>query len=222
MTKYAEKLRDPRWQRMRLKVMERDGFACRECGDTRTTLNVHHKQYVRGRDPWEYSTDALETLCENCHTAHHAKEGRPAKPERRAPNVGLAAIVGLVGCCTYFILTDRRREFADALSPEMRALSALVGYFDGVPVPWWQDQWPGVRARFAKTEHAAVIEQAYARRIEFSDPREARAELEGALDLYAELKRRARALLRAGITSLSNATPEQRATAARILTELRA
>lgn len=222
MSKYAEKLRDPRWQRMRLKVMERDGFACQGCGDTRTTLNVHHKQYVRGCDPWEYPTSALETLCENCHKAHHAHEKQPAKPERLTPNVGLAAIIGLVGCCTYFILRDGRSEFADDYQPEMRTLTALVEYFDGIPVPWDQDQWPGVRARFANAPHASVIEDAFARRVQFADAREARIELEGALDRYAELKRRAKALLRAGIKSIHGATPEQRRIIARVLSESRA
>lgn len=64
---YTELLRDPRWQRMRLEVMQRDGFACRECGDKTETLNVHHAFYVFGRAPWEYETETLRTLCETCH-----------------------------------------------------------------------------------------------------------------------------------------------------------
>jgi hypothetical protein len=66
---YAQKLRDPRWQKMRLRIMERDGFACRHCGDTRTTLNVHHKYYCWGAAPWEYEEHLLLTLCERCHVA---------------------------------------------------------------------------------------------------------------------------------------------------------
>lgn len=64
---YWEKLRDPRWQRKRLEVMERDGFACRSCGDSESTLNVHHGYYVKGREPWEYRDETLWTLCEECH-----------------------------------------------------------------------------------------------------------------------------------------------------------
>lgn len=66
---YFEKLRDPRWQRRRLEVLERDGFACTECGDDKSELHVHHKYYVRGRSPWEYDDEALATLCEPCHLA---------------------------------------------------------------------------------------------------------------------------------------------------------
>ncbi len=64
---YWQLLRDPRWQRKRLEVMERDNFACMECGDKGQTLNVHHCYYERGLMPWEYSAAVLKTLCEPCH-----------------------------------------------------------------------------------------------------------------------------------------------------------
>lgn len=63
--RYAEKLRDPRWQRRRLEIMSRDGFACRRCGDATRTLHVHHLRY--SGEPWEAPDAALETLCEDCH-----------------------------------------------------------------------------------------------------------------------------------------------------------
>lgn len=34
-------------------------------------LNVHHKYYVAGKNPWEYSNDALITLCQDCHCDEH-------------------------------------------------------------------------------------------------------------------------------------------------------
>lgn len=64
---YWEKLRDPRWQKKRLEIMERDKFKCCQCGDMSSTLNVHHGYYERGLDPWEYDDDTLWTLCERCH-----------------------------------------------------------------------------------------------------------------------------------------------------------
>ncbi len=66
---YAEKLRDPRWQKKRLEVMERDKFKCRRCGDGASPLNVHHLIYDRGCAPWEYEPAILLTLCESCHAA---------------------------------------------------------------------------------------------------------------------------------------------------------
>lgn len=62
---YSEKLKDPRWQKRRLFIFERDQWACQCCGDKETSLNVHHKKYVG--DPWESPEDQLVTLCEDCH-----------------------------------------------------------------------------------------------------------------------------------------------------------
>jgi hypothetical protein len=64
---YWEMLKDPRWQQMRLRVMEREQFMCQECGDGTTTLNVHHTYYERGKDPWDYPAESLHCLCEPCH-----------------------------------------------------------------------------------------------------------------------------------------------------------
>lgn len=64
---YTEKLRDPRWQRKRLEIMNRDGFRCKECKVSDATLNIHHGYYERGLEPWEYEDETLHTLCERCH-----------------------------------------------------------------------------------------------------------------------------------------------------------
>ncbi len=69
---YAELLKDPRWQKKRLEIMERDEWTCKACGDTKATLTVHHKSYrmVDGKfvDIWDYPGDDLITLCEECHS----------------------------------------------------------------------------------------------------------------------------------------------------------
>lgn len=65
--KYIDKLKDPRWQKKRLEVMQRDKFECQRCGDTESTLNIHHKYYEKGKEPWEYESESLITLCESCH-----------------------------------------------------------------------------------------------------------------------------------------------------------
>ncbi len=64
---YIEKLRDPRWQKKRLKILERDEWSCQICGDSTSTLHVHHRRYLRGKDPWDYDDALLTTLCEECH-----------------------------------------------------------------------------------------------------------------------------------------------------------
>lgn len=67
MAKYSELLKDPRWQRKRLKIFERDEFKCRRCNDEFTNLHIHHLYYKNGVMPWEYPDDALITLCQLCH-----------------------------------------------------------------------------------------------------------------------------------------------------------
>jgi hypothetical protein len=64
---YGDLLNDPRWQRKRLEVFQRDNFSCQLCGDTETELQVHHKKYINGRQPWDYEPTELITLCVHCH-----------------------------------------------------------------------------------------------------------------------------------------------------------
>ena len=64
---YAEKLKDPRWQKKRLKILERDDWRCQMCYDNEKMLSVHHRLYRKGIDPWEYKDDELVTLCPECH-----------------------------------------------------------------------------------------------------------------------------------------------------------
>lgn len=71
---YSDLLRDPRWQRLRLEVMQRADFKCEHCGSETTTLNVHHTYYRRGRKPWEYDHETLRCLCEPCHKKEHPEK----------------------------------------------------------------------------------------------------------------------------------------------------
>ena len=63
---YQEKLKDPRWQKKRLEILERDEWLCQNCMDDERTLHVHHTRYSAG-DPWDCPDDYLITLCESCH-----------------------------------------------------------------------------------------------------------------------------------------------------------
>lgn len=70
--------KDARWQKKRLEIMQRDGFACTCCGkgeggilEDGVSLNVHHAYYISGMKPWEYSNDMLSTKCDTCHKKIH-------------------------------------------------------------------------------------------------------------------------------------------------------
>lgn len=67
MAGYGEKLKDPRWQKKRLGILDRDGWECRCCGANDKTLHVHHAYYVSGREPWDYPNESLAAVCVDCH-----------------------------------------------------------------------------------------------------------------------------------------------------------
>jgi hypothetical protein len=73
---YRKLLLHPNWQKKRLEILERDGFACRECGDVESTLHVHHQYYKKDAPPWDYPDESLLTLCEACHEFEHQSAAR--------------------------------------------------------------------------------------------------------------------------------------------------
>lgn len=75
---YRDKLLDPRWQRKRLEIFQRDDFTCRHCGDNSKTLHVHHHYYAPNAEPWEYHESALVTLCCDCHEEQEAHKSDSA------------------------------------------------------------------------------------------------------------------------------------------------
>ena len=100
-TSYEEKLKDPRWQRKRLEIFQRDGWKCWNCGDEKATLHVHHLKYGEG-EPWEIDNDLLRTVCENCHTGVHVNGNFPAAirldpAEIQFPCLGCAKLVNACG-----------------------------------------------------------------------------------------------------------------------------
>lgn len=70
---YWELLKHPNWQRKRLEVMKLAGFMCSVCEAADKTLNVHHSYYEKGKAPWEYPTESLHCLCEDCHVVEQDK-----------------------------------------------------------------------------------------------------------------------------------------------------
>lgn len=70
---YAQKLRDPRWQKRRLEVLQKAEFRCESCGTGTMELHVHRPVYRKGFEPWDYKF--LVCLCSDCHEkAEFARE----------------------------------------------------------------------------------------------------------------------------------------------------
>lgn len=88
MKTYAEKLKDPRWQKKRLRIFNRDNWRCQSCLSVKNTLHVHHKMYMNGVEPWEYEDAHLITLCEFCHKNAHGQDVKwVLESEKRNPEI---------------------------------------------------------------------------------------------------------------------------------------
>lgn len=91
MDGYRALLTDPRWQKRRLEIFSRDGWACQGCGsglaDGRS-LHVHHERYTADL-PWDEPDENLTTLCERCHDGVHLDGEAPWDLEQIAARVAL-------------------------------------------------------------------------------------------------------------------------------------
>ena len=68
---YSSILKNPKWQKRRLEIMQRDNFTCQCCFNKDEELTVHHKYYISGVKPWDYSDSCYVTLCGSCHNNFH-------------------------------------------------------------------------------------------------------------------------------------------------------
>lgn len=67
---YLAKLSDHRWIKKRHEIVTRDNFTCTCCGLRQrdgVQLYVHHGYYTKDKHPWEYESESLFTVCEDCH-----------------------------------------------------------------------------------------------------------------------------------------------------------
>ena len=68
---YWEKLKDQRWQKKRLELLENAGWRCQSAycdnNDLHAELQVHHRLYLRNTEPWDYPDWAYRVLCDDCH-----------------------------------------------------------------------------------------------------------------------------------------------------------
>lgn len=127
---YTELLKDPRWQKKRLEIMQRDGFACALCMDETSTLHVHHKKYKSGCAPWEYEDKYLITLCDSCHGKQHG--GSAPRSTENTGSVGRITLLpgSFALPCYADQISDAREKLKAYLTLGMvrRAISHNDGY----------------------------------------------------------------------------------------------
>ena len=71
-TGYAKRLADPRWQKMRLELLQAADWRCTWCrrgADDGVQLECDHGYYAVGekRKAHEYERETIHVLCRNCH-----------------------------------------------------------------------------------------------------------------------------------------------------------
>jgi len=109
---YSEKLKDPRWQKKRLEIFQRDNWTCVSCNKNDLTLHVHHLRYYPGMEPWEYHNSILVTYCELCHNTEHLIGGQISRSLIDIIEHNKLYIKPLAQLCT---LTDCYPAFYDQL-----------------------------------------------------------------------------------------------------------
>ncbi len=76
---YSEKLKTSQWLSFRAGFIgrEQDRYgmtdsppSCYSCGEQRG-LQVHHRRYIDGLEPWEYEDEDLILICDPCHGRVH-------------------------------------------------------------------------------------------------------------------------------------------------------
>lgn len=85
------------WHKFSERVKTRDGERCLQCKRSKpeVVLQVHHKLYVPGRAPWEYSLSDCITLCKGCHAREHGL----IEPDRGWFLMSIDDLGHLIGTC---------------------------------------------------------------------------------------------------------------------------
>lgn len=129
---YGEQLRHPKWQRKRLRILNRDGWMCTACCSTEKTLHVHHKVYVKGRKVWEYDDADLRTMCEDCHQIRHEVEDQI---KRLVANLDPGDVLEfLIGLSSIAPTVEEKRAMFDASPCRFAAYAAST-----IAVMEWED-----------------------------------------------------------------------------------
>src|SRR5258706_6727364 len=88
------------WKSFRAEMIERAGGQCERCAKSQVdgaTMHVHHKEYIRGRMPWQYNYSQCEVLCAGCHAAEHGIIPPPTGWDYQ----GHTDLEDLIGTCDY-------------------------------------------------------------------------------------------------------------------------
>ena len=63
---FRKQLKDPRWEKRRIELLENVQWRCQLCGNQKEELHVHHSYYEKGKAPWDYPNAPQIVLCHTC------------------------------------------------------------------------------------------------------------------------------------------------------------
>jgi hypothetical protein len=127
---YAEKLKDPRWQQKRLRILERDEWACLACNAANQTLHVHHKAYEG--EPWDVADEFLETLCEECHANRRGMDKFFCQLVKTFPTRGMNELASLFAEIQDLLYADLDNETRSTISAIEAPLHFGRAWFQGL------------------------------------------------------------------------------------------
>lgn len=67
---YYDQLNTPQWEAYREFIFAVRGRKCESCGK-KSSLQIHHRQYINNRFAWEYLPSDVMVLCRDCHRYIH-------------------------------------------------------------------------------------------------------------------------------------------------------
>ena len=92
MSRHHDKIPSRQWQLLRLRVFERDGWRCVDCGRAGRLECDHVIPMDKGGHPTDMNN--LASRCRGCHIAKTAAENRkPESPERAAWRAYLETLI---------------------------------------------------------------------------------------------------------------------------------
>ena len=121
MSDYSAKLKDPRWQKKRLEIMQAANFTCEDCNARNKELQIHHCAYIKALQPWEYGIDLLMCLCPDCHKHRQERD--------EAFRVSLGRVLRFVKPSGYE--EDAWRIIHDVQQRETARLASAFNPFEG-------------------------------------------------------------------------------------------
>lgn len=156
---YAEKLKDPRWQKRRLELLEAAKWQCEDCRSKTNTLHVHHGCYIRATDPWDYPDDVMHVLCESCHDMTQGWLENLHVQIGRLNTNQIVALGGLVGCMDekYGMISPKTSTDIMVVLTKVVSVALSVAHY---PESRFDLVWLGMATQVAEIEEESLAEHA--------------------------------------------------------------